>query len=330
MRALILLFLLAPGAAFAEPQVLRIGTIIPDGTGWAREVRALGREVETETQGGLKLKWYMGGVAGDEMEMAERVKRGQLDGILSGGLLCEKLAPSLNVSRIPGMFQSWEETSNVIGQLKTLLDKEFEQSGYVNIGEVLVGPNILLTRKPIASIADFKNLRLWTWHSGDVLSTFLAEMGAKPVSLPIYEAGPAYDAARHDGFVAPVAAGLGFRWSALVHHSTDVRLGFVVACLVIATRAFDTLPMTSRQALRGAAAKSQVRSEQLARTQEAELLGGLLRRQGVQPVEVSDTFRSSFFQTASGIRERTAARFVSPKLIQRVLAMLADFRSEHR
>jgi TRAP-type transport system periplasmic protein len=328
MRALGALMLLVSVAR--ADQVLRIGTIVPDGTAWAREVKALGREVETETRGGLRMKWFMGGVAGDEMEMAERVKRGQLDGILSGSVLCEKLAPSLQVARIPGMFQNWEETSNVIGQLKSVLDKEFEQAGYVNIGEVLVGPSILFTRKPVASVADFKGLRLWTWHGKDAVGTFLKEIGAQAVPMDIHDAARAYDQGKHDGFIAPAAAALGFRWSALVRYHTDVRLGFVVGCLVIATRAFDTLPIQARQALRSAAANAQVRSERLARAQEAELLGGLFRKQGVQPVEVNDTFRSQFFQTATAIRERTAARFVPAKLIQRVLAMLADFRSEHR
>jgi TRAP-type transport system periplasmic protein len=328
MRALCAL-ILCTSVARAD-QVLRIGTIVPDGTAWAREVKALGREVETETRGGLRMKWFMGGVAGDEVEMAERVKRGQLDGILSGSVLCEKLAPSLQVARIPGMFQNWEETSNVIGQLKSVLDKEFEQAGYVNIGEVLVGPSILFTRKPVASVTDFKNLRLWTWRGEDVVGTFLKEIGAQAVPMGIHEAAHAYDQGKHDGFVAPAAAALGFRWSALVRYHTDVRLGFVVGCLAIAIRAFDTLPIAARQALRSAAANAQVRSERVARAQEAELLGGLFRKQGVRPIEVSDTFRSQFFQTATAIRERTAARFVPPKLIQRVLAMLADFRSEHR
>jgi TRAP-type C4-dicarboxylate transport system substrate-binding protein len=226
------------------------------------------------------------------------------------------------------MFQSWEETSNVIGQLKSTLDKEFEQAGYVNIGEVLVGPSILFTRKPIASMGDFKDLRVWTWHSDDVVGSFLQEVGARAVPMHITQAGQAYESGAHDGFVAPAAAVLGFRWSP--RHHTDVRLGFVVGCLVIAIRAFDTVPFAARQAFRAAAANSQVRAERLARSQEAELLGGLFRKQGVQPVAVNESFRSQFFQSAAAIREKTAARFVPAKLVQRVLAMLADFRSEHR
>src|SRR4051794_39797241 len=81
--------------AQAEPRILRLGTIAPDGTAWAREFNTFAREVETETGKQVKVKWYFGGIAGDESEMLERVRRGQLDGAASGGPLCERLSPSL-------------------------------------------------------------------------------------------------------------------------------------------------------------------------------------------------------------------------------------------
>ena len=47
--------LLAARAA-AEPITLRVGTVAPDGTGWAREFRAFGRYVEAEAKGALRIK----------------------------------------------------------------------------------------------------------------------------------------------------------------------------------------------------------------------------------------------------------------------------------
>ncbi|MGZ3425223.1 MAG: hypothetical protein ACXVCV_01180 [Polyangia bacterium] len=76
-RALVLVALLAASSARAgEPIVLRIGSAAPDGTGWAREFRAFARYVEAETKGALRIKLYMNSVAGDELEMGERVRKG--------------------------------------------------------------------------------------------------------------------------------------------------------------------------------------------------------------------------------------------------------------
>ena len=49
----------------------------------------------------------------DEFAVAERIHRGQLDGIVSAGSLCQQVAPSMRVMKIPGLFQSRDEASYV-------------------------------------------------------------------------------------------------------------------------------------------------------------------------------------------------------------------------
>ena len=60
------------------------------------------------------MKWYLGGIAGDELAALERVKRGQLDGE-AGAIFCQRLAPTLRVARVPGLFESREEFIYVVG-----------------------------------------------------------------------------------------------------------------------------------------------------------------------------------------------------------------------
>src|SRR5581483_5133972 len=73
--------------------VVRMATVAPDGTAYARELRAFSREVADATQGEVSMKWYWGGIAGYDRQVAERVKRGQLDGVASG-MICQLVAPS--------------------------------------------------------------------------------------------------------------------------------------------------------------------------------------------------------------------------------------------
>src|SRR4051812_8506312 len=104
--ALLVGVLASASAAAAEPVTLRIATIAPDGTAYAREARALGRDLETETGGQVRIKWYFGGVAGNEMQMLDRIKRDQLDGAVSAGMMCRVLAPTMRVFGVLGLFQS--------------------------------------------------------------------------------------------------------------------------------------------------------------------------------------------------------------------------------
>src|SRR5262249_40679421 len=76
--------------AGAEPRIrLRLGTVAPNGSAWAHELTSMARELEVLTNGEVGVKWYMGGVAGGELEMYERIRKGQLDGMASGGMVCE-------------------------------------------------------------------------------------------------------------------------------------------------------------------------------------------------------------------------------------------------
>jgi TRAP-type C4-dicarboxylate transport system substrate-binding protein len=109
------------GAALADPMRLRLATPAPEGSAYARELHSFSREVLAGTSGHVEPKWYMDGIAGDELTQIERMRRGQLDGAgLAFG--CERLAPSLLAVRIVGFVRSRDEASFVLRNLKARID----------------------------------------------------------------------------------------------------------------------------------------------------------------------------------------------------------------
>jgi TRAP-type C4-dicarboxylate transport system substrate-binding protein len=325
------LFLLVPLSARADPPItLRMATIAPDGTGWARELKAMSREIETLTDGKLRLRWYWGGIAGDEMEIASRIKRGQLDGVISGGVLCDDSAPSMRLLRLPGLVQSHAESAYLVGRLRAVFDKESLEHGLVNIGEASVGASILVTRAPVGSLADARKQRLWIWEHDEMSRAALGAMGLQLVPLPIHEAHRAYDENRIDGFIAPPTALLAFQWSTQARYYADLAVHFTTGCLLVASRAFDAMPVDMQRSLREASAKVQVRMNDLSRTMDQQLLGGLFEKQGLQRVPVSQAFRAEFFDAARAVRDQMATRFGARDVLDRLLGMIADYRAEHR
>lgn len=91
---LLLVLVLGTPAAAEGVRTLRIATVAPEGTAWAHEMTAWTREIESATNGAVKLKMYFGGIAGGELDVLERIKRHQLDGAISGGMICSRLGPS--------------------------------------------------------------------------------------------------------------------------------------------------------------------------------------------------------------------------------------------
>src|SRR4051812_32940032 len=107
---LVFVSLALPRVATADAKwVLRMASVVPEGTAWARELKAFSREVAQSTNDEVHVKWYLGGIAGDDIEAGERVRRDQLDGVAAGAWQCERWAPSIYVTRLPGLFRSRDE-----------------------------------------------------------------------------------------------------------------------------------------------------------------------------------------------------------------------------
>ncbi|HEY2745072.1 MAG TPA: TRAP transporter substrate-binding protein DctP [Polyangia bacterium] len=318
--------------AHADPIVLRFGTVAPDGTAWARIAKQTSAALSEATHGAVTSKWYFGGIAGDELQMLSRMRKEQLDGIVSAGMLCQRLSPSMRVLRTVGLFQTRDESGYVAGRLKALFDEDFRREGFVNLGDVGIGPDMIFSREPVRSMDDLKRDKLWTWNLDDVFVATWPMLGVHVVPMPVDQAYAAYDEKRVDGFIAVPTSALAFQWSTEARYVTDLRVGFLRACVLITTRAFDPLPLEARNALLNSSAAGMMQLEQLGRRQDEELLGGLFGKQGIKTVVPTETFRADFFAQARAAREQIAARgtLIKPELLQRVLTLLADYRAEHR
>ena len=319
-----------PARAAAAPITLRIATIAPDGSAWARELHAWARDVQMQSEGAVAVKIYFAGIAGDELTVLDRIRRDQLDGTV-GSEVCTRLAPSMRVSRVIGLFQDRDESAYVLGRLKPELDREFAKSGFVNLGEAGLGPEVLFTRTPVRSLAELRSQRLWIWDLDEQLHVQAAALGLKVVPLPIDDAARAYERHEVDGFIGIPAAALAFQWSVAATYLTNLRVTFRSGCLIIANRAFDALPVAAQEAVRTSGAKLRARIEDLGARQDDALLGGLFARQGLRVVTPSAGFRDEFYELARQRREAPGGEQMVPhKVVAKVLEWLADYRSEHR
>jgi|GEM_PF-1579234 len=317
------------GIAQADPVVLRMASVAPSGSPWARELSNFGRQVESSTAGEVKVRWYFNAVAGDEEEEWSRLQNGQIDGAASGQMLCEQAAPSLRISHLPGTFQDRQEAALVLGTLQSVFEKEAHTAGYQILALTGLGPSVFLTRHPVATLDELRKVRLWRWSFDRVGTMGSKEMGLQVAPLPLYDAGAAYSAGRIDGFIGIPSAALAFQWSAQARYLVDLRVDYLFGCLVVSERAFARLPASHQASLREAAAKLRERYEDMGRRIDESLIGGLFQRQGVTVLPVSDSFRAEFFAAARVARERMGDRFVSKELLARVQSLLADYRAEH-
>jgi TRAP-type C4-dicarboxylate transport system substrate-binding protein len=319
-----LILLCAGASAHAEPRVLRLASISPDGTGYAREMRAFAREVESETNRLVRIKLYFGGIAGDELEMVERIRKGQLDGAASAGMACERIAPSTRVMRVPGLFDSREQATRVLGRVKALLDPEFEKAGYVNLGMVMIGPAILFSRDRMRDLDEVRRHRFWVWDADQMMARLFPLFGLQTLPLPVNEAARAYDEGRHDGFTAPPSGALAFQWSSRArYYYPDLVLSYLTGCMVVSHTAWDALDEDSRNVIRAAAAKASARVDEVGKQLDHQLLSGLFKKQGLVEVPINARFRAQYDETARTARIELEKKEVPAALVEKVQQMVS-------
>ena len=291
-------------ASAADPTApLRIGTLVPDGTGWARELKAFGREVEDGTH--ERVKFYWGGIAGDEHEMVARVRRGQLDGI-AGAAVCTELAPSLQVTRLQGLFPNRDEHERLVHQIPNV-DEEFRKSGFVNLGVGGLGPSVIFTKAPVTSWAELKKQRLWRWDLDPVAWQHDRLMGLTVVPLSVNGAAAAFDAGKLDGFVALASSALAFQWHSRAPNILPLEFDYLNACVILSQPAWDALSIETQRVLRGAGAKLKQRMQLAGRDVDHVVLGGKVTGGGVRAFPVPAATRDAFFAAARETRARAAS-----------------------
>ena len=317
------------GSALGAPVVIRAASVAPDGSAWAREMHAMTRNLESRTDGRVKLKWYLNAVAGGDVEMGQRVRRGQLDFVASGGMLCTDVMPSMGVLRSPALFQSWDEAKYVMNKLNTRLTAEARERGFVYLGGTPLGSDMFFLRRPVQTIAELRALKLWEWDLDTVALKMSRAMGLSVVPLDLAAGARAFDDGKIDGFFAIPTAALVFQWSTRAQSVLDYKGSFLFGCFLLADRAYYSLSSEDQKIFLTVLAQANERNAEIGPQTEKALLGGAFQHQGAHLIHVSESFRAQLFSAANAARDQEGPTVVPKELLENVKAMLLDYRAEH-
>ena len=59
---------------------LKIATVTPEGTRWMKDMRSSAKEIKEKTDGRVQIKYYGGGIKGDDAKVLGQIRIGQLQG----------------------------------------------------------------------------------------------------------------------------------------------------------------------------------------------------------------------------------------------------------
>jgi TRAP-type C4-dicarboxylate transport system substrate-binding protein len=326
---LLLLSLFCSTAVAAPEHTLRMVATAPEGSPWARDLRAFAQQVEAATEGHVRIKWYFGAVAGDELEETTRMQRGQLDGHIAT-LGCDRDSPSIRVTRLAGVFTDLDEVTAVVNRLRPTLESEAHDHGMVLLATSPIGHDIFFTRAQVHSLAELRQQRFWMWDLDQTGVAMARALGLRAVPLPITDAAHAYDGGKIDGFVGTPISALAFQWGVAARYAIDLPFNYAWACLILREDSFMQLPFAYQAAVREAGATLALRNAETARRVEATLLGASASAQGLRVQPPPEAMRAELLAAAGAANVDVAAQWLPPKLLAQVRRYVDEYRAARR
>lgn len=118
--------------------------------------------VKVATNGAIKIKRYPGGAIVPDAEMLDAVSKGTLDMCHSyAGYWPGKVDTALVEAGMPGAWADFDQATYLFNNgLSDLVDEAYAEMNVKYLGVIMGGPFDLLTKKPVKSLADLKNMKI--------------------------------------------------------------------------------------------------------------------------------------------------------------------------
>lgn len=222
-------------------KTFKIATLAPAGTAWMEEMKKGARLIEEKTGGRVKLKFYPGGVMGNEQSVHRKIKVGQLHGgaFTSGGLA--HLYPGINALSLPMLFNSFEEVDYVRSKLDVTLKQGMEQNGFVLLGIAEAGFARILSKQPLTDLEKIRSSKVWIPEGDTMVLETYKTLGISPISLPISDVFTGLQTGLIETVSITSSAAIAFQWHSSTAYVTDTPLIYLIGLLAIEKESFDKI-----------------------------------------------------------------------------------------
>ena len=290
------------------PVNIRLATLAPDNSPWTSALRSMGTSWEKTTERRVRLTVYAGTIPSESSAIA----RMAVDGLQAATLMVAGLAEideAFNVFGIPFFFESDAELAYVQQKLTPLIRERLRTKRYHLINWGNAGWIQLFSKKPIRTLEDVKQAKLYTtegnpgmvqWYTGHGFHAVPLSAGEIPKQLTLPTG--AINAAP----MPPVYA-VALQIFKDAPHMLDIRLAPLVGATVMTATAWERISPDDRLKMLSAAAAMEQQINAQAPALDAKSVAAM-KAAGLQVVTLDAKATAEFLSAAEslGVSQRGA------------------------
>ncbi len=321
-----LLFVLLSQPGFAK--VFKIATVSPEGSGWMKTMRAAGKDIEAATEGRVKLKFYPGGVMGNDSAVLRKIRIRQLHGAaLTGGSL-RQFYPDVEAYSLPLLFRSFAEVDHVREQMDSKILQGIADGGFVSFGLAEGGLAYAMSDTPVTQVAQLREKKVWAPANDKAALQAMRAFDISPYPLELSNVLVSLQTGMINSVATSPIAAIALQWHTQVKYISDLPLMYFFATLVLEKRAFESLSEADQQVVSKRLGESFADIDGQNR-KDNENAFSALQQQGLKVVNIPETDQQAWYKRANDATDKIIGDgLVSSEFYSQMQTLLNEFRSQ--
>ncbi len=325
MKRVIVLFLLlvVPLAAGAQKKIIiKLGTVAPEGSTYMDVAHQLEKAVEARSGGRVDVRWYAGGVLGDEPDMIRLMKLGQLHGAGLTGMGLGQIDIAIRAVELPFLMKNYSEVDKVLNGLFPVFKSRILERGFVIIGIAENGFVYFFGKRPIRTVDDIRGYKMWVWAADSfAIEAFKSIPGVLSIPLPLTDVLTALATGIIEGFYNTPLAAVALQWTTRVKYMLDIPVVYGSAWFIMEKRFFDSLPADIQRIIVEVGNHYFNIIRKSAREDNKKALKAIAES-GIEIIKPSPEEEKRFGQIGLEARKKVIKKFIPPEIMQRIEKIL--------
>jgi len=238
--------------AVAADVTLRVGNVYPATHTIPIATEEFKRLVEQKSKGRIAVQVFNNSELGSEREMAEMVRNGSLEMVLSGLPGTGAYAPEIEVMEAFYIYKNVEDLARISAAIQPDLQEFLLPKGFYLLGMMYQGPRNTLSTKPLKSIDDFKGLRLRVPQT-PLFVSLARTWGATPTAISLTEVYTSLESGVINALEATAETMVTSNFHEKAKYLLMTRHNFYPQPMVVNRKWFESQPKELQQAMLEAA-----------------------------------------------------------------------------
>ncbi|MAZ46963.1 MAG: ABC transporter substrate-binding protein [Halobacteriovoraceae bacterium] len=322
MKILTLFLFLTSVSQSSHAVKLKLATLVPKGTSWAKTLKEMSDEIKKQTDGKVKFQIYYGGVQGDEPDVLRKTRVGQLHGGIFTGKTLGDISSDVRAIELPFNFYHDEKKAMKVLDANTpYFNQKLKENGFINLGFYGIGKVYVVSTKKIQNIEQMKGTKMWAWEGDKVIQAMMESLGLVSVPLALPDVMSSLSTGMVESAYAPPLAILALQWQSKVKYLIDFPTAYTIGSLLIAEKRWSKVKPEHQKIVREIASKYVAKANEEAIKDNNKSLEEL-KSMGVEFIKFDDKDLAK----AEKIREQVINKLKGSVLSQNILTKVEQAR----